>query len=119
MTATVSVKINQPQIKAKIAAGSSRAQQWLDAQVIKDTEPFVPMIKGTLYQSAHQSTIGSGEIKYRTRYARAQYYGLPNKTKSRHPQATMRWFEHAKATHRQSWLSMCKKMFGMGWGGVS
>ena len=91
------------------------AQKWLDNEVLKDCEPYVPMDTGTLARSGQRGTaIGSGEIVYNAPYAAAQYYGRANKSKDKHPQATMQWFEKAKAVHKERWISSAKRIAGSG-----
>ncbi len=93
----------------------SDAQKWLDNEVLKDCEPYVPMDTGTLARSGQRGTVpGSGEIVYNAPYAAAQYYGRANKSRDKHPQATMQWFEKAKAVHKARWISNAKKLAGGG-----
>lgn len=118
MKLTAKVNIDQNLLTAKIKKGSSKAQQWLDMTVAKDTDPYVPadekILAGTAYPDG-VAEIGSGEIIYRTPYARRQYYSLPRKKKTTHPHATMRWFEASKAVNRQRWLKGVREIFGQGW----
>lgn len=88
----------------------NQAQKILDTQVLKDTEPYVPMQSGALKDSGITgTTIGSGTLKYQSEYARAQYYGLPNKSTNAHPLAVMRWFEASKAVCKEKWARVAKK----------
>lgn len=51
-------------------------QKYIDAEVIRQCEPYVPFDNGTLSRSANLATdIGSGLVVYDTPYARYQYYG--------------------------------------------
>lgn len=91
----------------------SDAQKFLDSEVLKDCEPFVPMVSGNLVRSGQRGTnIGSGEVIYAAPYARAQYYGFPRKTLEKHPQASMQWFEKAKAICKEAWITGVKKIVG-------
>lgn len=66
-------------------------------------------------RSGQRGTVpGSGEIVYNAPYAAAQYYGRANKSRDKHPQATMQWFEKAKAVHKARWISNAKKLAGGG-----
>lgn len=52
------------------------AQQFLDMEVIRQCEPYVPYDSGNLTRSAWTATrIGSGEVVYPGPYAHYQYYG--------------------------------------------
>lgn len=107
------VNFDADRVARSFEASYGRAQEWLDHQVVADTEPFVPFDSSDLATSALNSTdFGSGEITYEQPYAAAQYYGLPNKRKSAHPQATMRWFEVSKAANKSRWIQMAKRLAG-------
>lgn len=72
------------------------AQQYVDSEVLRRCTPFVPFSAGELIRSGIEETkIGSGEVKYRTPYARRWYY-----ERARFFGAPMRgnyWFERMKA----------------------
>ena len=49
-------------------------QRYIDSEVIRQCEPYVPFDEGTLTRSASLATrIGSGLVIYNTPYARYQY----------------------------------------------
>ena len=53
-----------------------KAQVFVDSEVIRLSVPLVPKKDGVLIRSAPVHTkMGSGEVIYRTPYARYQYYG--------------------------------------------
>lgn len=52
-------------------------QKYIDAEVIRQNEPYVPFDEGALNVSASMATdIGSGFVVYDTPYAHYQYYGV-------------------------------------------
>lgn len=52
-------------------------QRYIDSEVIRLDEPYVPFDEGTLIRSASIATrIGSGVVTYSTPYSHYQYYGL-------------------------------------------
>jgi hypothetical protein len=54
----------------------NRAQRYVDAQVLYKSEAFIPVRSGLLMQSGRRCTrIGSGEVIWKTAYARPVYYG--------------------------------------------
>jgi hypothetical protein len=56
----------------------SPLQKYIDHEVIRTIQPYVPLLTGTLIRSATIFTlIGSGEIKWRTPYARRMYFENP------------------------------------------
>ncbi len=109
----VTVKFD-PQLDDHLMRNVEQAQKILDSQVMKDTDPYVPMDSGTLKDSAIRASTTPGEIVYDGPYAKAQYYGLPNKSKDKHPLAVKGWFEAAKAANKATWLRVAKKAGGQG-----
>jgi hypothetical protein len=82
----------------------------LDTQIMKDTDPYVPMRTGALKESpkfGHQV----GEIVYNTKYARRLYYGETfNFRKTFHPLATHHWLEKAKEVWFKQWVKIVIKL---------
>lgn len=81
------------------------AQKWLDNEVLKDCQPFVPMRTGNLMNSGiHGTKLGSGEVEYNAPYAKKIYYGVHMKfSPLKHPQACALFFEKAKGIHKPKW----------------
>lgn len=90
----------------------SKAQTFLDNEVLKDSEPYVPMRTGFLRDSGPIGTkIGSGSIIYNATYAKAMYYGTyMHFSKDKHPQACAQWFEKAKSIKKDSWIKSVNKI---------
>ena len=98
----------------RIPQNIEKAQKYLDSQVLKDTDKYVPMRTGILAKSGILGTrIGSGEIEYIAPYARKLYYGVTIRlSKSRHPLACAKWFEASKAVNKRSWLTDVRRIAG-------
>lgn len=85
-----------------------RVQQYIDSEVLRLTDPYIPKDSGKLKQSGTQHTkIGSGEVRYKTPYARRQYFenkgrGLRGK----------QWFHRSKADNRDTILRGVAKIAG-------
>lgn len=108
----ISVNINNREIDAKIKNGAAKAQIYLDAQILKDSNRYCPLDTSNLQKSAIiSSVLGSGLLTWRTPYARAQYYGLPNKNTNTNPFASQKWFEVAKSKNLNSWLKLANDKF--------
>lgn len=71
----------------------------------EDAKPYVPYVTGDLRGTAETESIPEqGRLAWGNAsvpYARAQYYGLPNKT---WPGTCMQWFDPAKAANLTSWI---------------
>ena len=117
-------------VKGKLAQGCKKAEHALAVQVMRDTDPFVPMLTGSLTQRTR--VVGNAVI-YPAPYARFLYYGkvmvdpntgstyapkggtkaLTNRnlvfTKAAHPQAQSHWFEASKAQNLDKWLRVAEK----------
>lgn len=114
-----------------ILPSTSQAEKTLAAQVMADTDKFVPALTGSLAQRAH---IEESTIVYPGPYARFLYYGkvmiyeptgstwapkYEHKVvtgrdlimgKSMHPLATSHWFEVSKAANLEKWLRVAGRL---------
>lgn len=108
ITFAVKGNFNDAAAKARISAAIHKAQMKLDQQVINDSNYYVPLKTSTLQKSAIINTVlGSGLIKWRTPYARAQYYGVNfDHSKQLNPNACAKWFEAAKARKMEQWRKL-------------
>ena len=94
------------------------AQEFIDSECLKLCDPLVPKDTGILKQSGIMNTqIGSGELKYRTPYARRWYYmpaqfqegsGSGMETVGRGNY----WFERMKQQYKERILAGAKKAAG-------
>lgn len=96
---------------------------WLANEALKDTDPYVPMLTGSLSQRSH---LEGDQIVYPGPYARYLYYGKamegprygPKKatdkdlvyTKQAHPNAQSHWFEASKSQNLEKWLRGLRKI---------
>lgn len=104
----------------------SRAQKWLDNQVIVDSDRHVPFRNGVLRKSARLGTkLGSGEVVWSAPYARYLYYGkvmvgpapkeLTDIDLTYHTPGTgAYWFEKAKGICKKTWTAGVRKLAGGG-----
>lgn len=117
----------------KIIKQCEKATETLAYQVKKDTEPYVPMLTGSLKNRAR---VENGTIIYPGPYARFLYYGKvmvdPNTgstfaplggtkvvtdkdlvfTTDFHTDAQSHWFEASKAQNIDKWLRVAQKAVG-------
>jgi len=107
----------------KIAALANKQEVWLANEVLKDTDPYVPALTGSLSIRSH---VEGNMVVYPGPYARYLYYGkvmagpkygpkyATDKnlvyTKSVHPQAQSHWFEASKAQNLKKWLRGVEKI---------
>lgn len=89
-----------------------RVQQFIDSEVLRHTDRYVPMDTGTLKGSGIRHTqIGSGEVRYRTPYARRMYYGKHYNFAGA-PMRGSYWFERMKADNKDTILRGAKRVAG-------
>lgn len=120
----VTLKLN-PTSKVLGAQGledGGRVQKALDSEVLRRSDPYVPMRTGVLKKSGIIGTkIGSGLVQYVAPYARRQYYqntgrGRQGMTKQNaHGYKCLRgklWFERMKTDHLNDILKTVKENVG-------
>ena len=117
-------------VRTAVAKACARAEHVLAEQMEKDTQPFVPMLTGSLTQ---RTRVVGNDIIYPGPYARFLYYGkvmvdpetgstyapkggtkvLTDKnlvfTTSGHAQAQSHWFEASKAENLDKWIRVADK----------
>ena len=106
---TITIDLDESAIKRKIESGVDRAQLALDIQVLKDSNYNIPRREDTLMRSGHIPEPGT--VEWDAIYSRAQYYLYPNKSKDKNPNASMQWFEHAKARELKNWEKLANEEY--------
>ena len=105
LTFNVKTALNSAEIKADIEAKARQVQAPLDALIMADSNYFCPIKTGKLQQSAIiNSRLGSGELVWKTPYARRQYYDYHKPPYQPNPNACGKWFEAAKARWLEKWV---------------
>ena len=105
LTFNVKTALNSAEIKADLEATTRQVQAPLDALILQDSNFFCPIKTGTLQKSAIiNSRLGSGELVWKTPYARRQYYDYSKPPYQPNPNACGKWFEAAKARWLEKWV---------------
>lgn len=116
---------------ASVLPSTNKAEKILAAQVMKDTDKFVPALTGNFAQRVH---LEESTIVYPGPFARFLYYGkvmiyeptgstwAPRgehkvvidrdlvMNKSMHPLASSHWFEVSKAANLETWLKVAERL---------
>jgi hypothetical protein len=93
----------------------SRAQMFVDSEVLRLSEPFIPLRTGTLIKTGILGTkIGSGEVKWIAPYAKAQYYNPRKPGRETGPLRGGFWFERMKAVYKKVILDGARRLAGGG-----
>lgn len=89
----------------------SASQRTIDSEVLRYGAPYVPFDSGTAAGSGvYNTVIGSGEVKYKTPYARRIYYNPQFKFRGA-PMRGAYWFERMKADHKADILRAAGREF--------
>ena len=105
LTFNVKSTLKESGIKSDIESKIQQQQKYFDALVLQDSNFFCPIKTETLQKSAIiNSRIGSGELVWRTPYARRQYYEYSKPPYQPNPNACGKWFEAAKARWLEKWV---------------
>jgi hypothetical protein len=93
----------------------SKAQMFVDSEVLRLCEPFTPLLTGTLIKTGILGTdIGSGTVKWIAPYAKSQYY---SKRKPGRQTGLLRgphWFARMKQVHGQVIIIGARRIAGSG-----
>jgi hypothetical protein len=93
----------------------SRAQKFVDNEVLRLSAPYVPMRTSMLLKSGQLGTdIGSGEVQYIAPYAHRQYYSPRKPGSSTGALRGPLWFERMKADNGKEIIAGAKKIAGGG-----
>ena len=88
----------------------SRAQKFVDNEVLRLSAPYVPLRTSMLLKSGQLGTdIGSGEVRYIAPYAQKQYYSPRKPGSSTGALRGPQWFERMKADHGKEIIAGAKK----------
>ena len=105
LTFNVKITLKESGIKSDIESKIQQQQKYFDALVLQDSNFFCPIKTGTLQKSAIiNSRLGSGELVWKTPYARRQYYEYSKPPYQPNPNACGKWFEAAKARWLEKWV---------------
>lgn len=92
----------------------SKAQMFVDSEVLRLSEPFTPLLAGTLIKTGILGTdIGSGKVSWIAPYSSDQYYGgrRPG-TSNTGPLRGRYWFERMKGVHGKTIIKGAKQIAG-------
>lgn len=94
----------------------SNAQKFVDHSVLYLSEPFIPLLTGTLIRTGILGThIGSGTVKWIAPYSAQQYYrGRSPGVSQTGPLRGRFWFERMKEVHGDKIVRGAKKIVGKG-----
>ena len=110
----VGLKFN-PTFTPKWQGRYSRAQRFVDSEILRLSEPFTPLLTGTLIKTGILGTdIGSGEVVWIAPYARAQYYSPRQPGSATGPLRGPYWFERGKQVWGRSVILGAKRIAGKG-----
>lgn len=89
-----------PNLQAALRKNFAMTQQFIDNEVLRLSDPYVPFDTGYLKKSGTLGTVvGSGKIFYIAPYGRKQYYDGRAPGTAKDPLRGRLWFERMKTDH--------------------
>lgn len=93
----------------------TRAQKYVDNEIIRKCEPYTSRVTGMLIKSATLGTvIGSGLIRWIATYARKVYYSVRAIGRPSGALRGGKWFERMKIVSGKAIIAAAKKIAGGG-----
>ena len=93
----------------------SAAQRFVDSEVLRLSEPFIPLQTGMLVKSGILGTdVGSGLVEWIAPYAKAQYYSARKPGSETGPLRGPYWFERGKAVWGRRVIEGARRIAGSG-----
>lgn len=91
----------------------SASQRFVDSEVLRLCEPFIPLRTGTLIKSGILGTdVGSGEVAWIAPYAKKQYYSARKPGRETGPLRGGQWFARMKAVYRDQIVAGARRIAG-------
>ena len=91
----------------------SAAQEYVDSDVLRLSEPYTPLLTGMLVKSGILGTdIGSGTVQWIAPYARRQYYSLRRPGSKSGRNRGPFWFQRMKEIYGSIILLKARKIAG-------
>ena len=104
-----------PNFQPKWQARFSDAQKFVDNEVLRGCEPFIPLLTGMLIMSGRLgTTVGSGEVSWIAPYAWHQYYSKRKPGSQTGPLRGPFWFTRWKPIGAARVIAGAKKIAGGG-----
>lgn len=102
--------------RQKWQARYSASQKFVDSEVLRLSEPFTPLLTGTLVKTGILGTdVGSGTVSWIAPYAKRQYYkGRQPGRSQTGPLRGAFWFQRMKEVHGKTIVAGAKKLAGRG-----
>ena len=102
--------LNAAEMQKRVKA-FERRQKYIDATVLRLSEPYIPKISGTLIQSGIRGTkVGSGAVIYNAPYSRKIYYSKREIGRSNGALRGNEWFERMKRDKKEQILREVAKI---------
>ena len=87
------------------------AQKFVDSEVLRLCEPYIPLLTGMLVASGILGTyVGSGSVHWIAPYAAAQYYSSRKPGTYSGPLRGPYWFERMKAVYGQTIIDGARRL---------
>lgn len=93
----------------------SESQKFVDSEVLRLSDPYIPLRTGMLIKSGILGTvIGNGEVAWIAPYAKAQYYRARKPGSQTGALRGPYWFQRMKAAHGRRLIEQARRIAGSG-----
>lgn len=100
-----------PKFQSKHQGHFTKAQKFVDSEILRLTEKYIPLLTGTLIKTGILGTvIGSGEVKWIAPYARFQYYASRVPGSFTGPLRGPQWFQRMKEVSGKRIVASARKI---------
>lgn len=107
----VRIRLNPQQVEAKLKSAAEKAVTVVTEQALKDCNKYCKQDQsGLIDSSLIHSNFQKGEMRWKTPYARRQYY-LDSARKEINPNARKMWAHYAASVHGYDWWKAIQKAF--------
>lgn len=91
----------------------SAAQKFVDSEVLRRSEPYIPLLTGMLIKTGILGTdIGSGTVEWIAPYAKRQYFSPRKPGSQTGPLRGPYWFERGKAVWGRNVIAGARHIAG-------
>lgn len=105
----VKINISRNQVRARVEKAWALGVPSLTEEIRDDCNEYCKEESGALIASSYeQSDIDKGIIRWRTPYAKRQYWLMTASTE-KNPKATWKWAEVAKKHHFRKWKGRAQR----------
>ena len=108
------VKIDTNAVTSRIMGDWKKALPLLTEVILADCNQYVKYRDGALRASSETDTqFKEGIMRWRTPYAKRQYWEIKTANTDKNPLARYKWVHYARSQHQEKWVRQAAKLMGV------